>query len=181
MRVFITGGSGLIGRNLARTLLRIGAPARDPLPPGGRGPARSGDVGRTRWSRAIRRRRAAGRTRSTAATPSSTSPAITSSPSAGARRSRRRSATAGSTPPSSWSRRSNRRSPGRKVFVQGSAIGYLRAPRRRRADRSQPARVRLPGARLPRDRGGLASRSRAWACAAPSSGPGSSWRRTRAR
>ena len=43
MRVFITGGSGLIGRNLARTLLEAG---HHPviLSPRGPGPARSVDV-----------------------------------------------------------------------------------------------------------------------------------------
>ena len=136
MRVFITGGSGLIGRHLARLLEEGHQP-----------------VILSRHSDAIRRKpefreyqvvqgdprpRAAGRTRSTAATPSSTWPGTTCSPSAGIPRSSGRSATAGSTAPSTWWRRSGRPGTGPRC----SCRRRRSASTGRTATRSSTSRVR---------------------------------------
>ena len=156
MRVFIAGGSGLIGRHLAKILLAAGhhpvilsrhadAVRRDramwALP---------GHPGRSH------RRRAMARSRSTAATPSSTWPAMAFSPNAGTPRSSARFATAGSIAPRTSCTAIKNAQSRPKVFVQGSADRLLRPARRRRAHRVEPVRQRFSRGRLPGMRGCVA-------------------------
>ena len=75
MRVFIAGGSGLIGRQLAKSLMNAG---HQPIILSRHADAlrREPEMRPFRSSRAIRRPMASGKSRSTAATRSSTSPAM---------------------------------------------------------------------------------------------------------
>ena len=179
MRVFIAGGSGLIGRHLARALLDAG---HQPVILSRNADAvrRDRECGPTRSSRATPPSRGAGRKRSTAATRSSTWPATTSSPTAGMPRSSARFATAASTAPSTLSPRSRTPSLVPRSYVQGSAIGFYGPQGDEELTESSPSGTDFLAVvcRECEDVSRSIDRS---ASAGPSSGPGSCWPRRPAR
>ncbi len=139
MRVFIAGGSGLIGRHLAKSLLDTG---HQPIIL-----SRNADaVRRDRCDVALPGDHAAippspvdGKRRSTAATPSSIWPAMASSPTAGMPRSSARFAIAASIAPRHLVTAIKNAQSRPKVFVQGSADRLLRPCRE---TKSSPSRAR---------------------------------------
>ena len=180
MRVFITGGSGLIGRHLARRLLATG----------GHQP-----VILSRHSDAIRRKpefrdcqvvqgdpSTEGRWQGEVdgcdavvnlAGPQPLRRALERQRSSG------RSGTAGSTAPSTSWRRSRQARNRPQVLVQASAIGYLRPARRRRTRRGKPRRgpISWPSSAASGNR--PPSRSPSWAFAGSSSARASCWLRAK--
>ena len=147
MRVFVTGGTGLIGSRLVTKLRERGdhplvlsrqvGPARQTL-----GAERRGDRGRPHADRAT------GWPASRSATPSSTSPARTSSPAAGTRRSSSCSSIAASrarrTSPQALLRKPTRADGQPKALVNASAIGIYGPHGDEELTEDTPARQRLP-------------------------------------
>ncbi len=153
MRVFIAGGTGLIGRYLAKDLLAAG---HQPVILSRHADAVRRD--RTMWpyrsSRAIRPSRASGRRRSTAATRSSTWPVTTSSPNAGTPKIKHKIRDSRVHSAENLVAAIKNATSRPKVFVQGSAIGFYGPQGDEELDRVEPVRHRFPGGRLPGVRGG---------------------------